>query len=174
MQKIGIYPGTFDPVHSGHIAFSLEALRIFDLDEVVFLPEALPRGKPTATVISKRILQLNDAIASVKAARVMNLKGSRFTVRETLPELYQLFGSSQLTLLVGSDVVQTFLYRWDDLDMLLGRMKLAIGMRAGDTPDEMIAIMNSLESRYNIPITYELVFTQYDDVSSSRLKNVRA
>ena len=45
MARIGIYAGTFDPVHAGHVAFALQSLEAAKLDRVYFLPERRPRGK---------------------------------------------------------------------------------------------------------------------------------
>jgi cytidyltransferase-like protein len=49
MKHIGIYPGSFDPVHEGHFAFAKAALETGRLDTVIFLPEMKPRGKPQVT-----------------------------------------------------------------------------------------------------------------------------
>ena len=48
-KSVGIYSGTFDPVHTGHVAFALEAAQVANLQKVVFLPEETPREKtPTS------------------------------------------------------------------------------------------------------------------------------
>jgi len=170
-QKIGIYPGTFDPVHAGHIAFGNETLKMCGLDEIIFLPDPSPRGKSNATHASERLILLNEATASIENIRVVALGNETFTVHKTLPKLREQFGDSELTLLVGSDVVRTFLYRWEGLDILLRQVSLAIGMRNGDSPDEMELIINELENEHGITIPYELIVTQYADVSSSQLKS---
>jgi nicotinate-nucleotide adenylyltransferase len=170
-RKIGIYPGTFDPIHAGHIAFGGKALEMCSLDEIILLPDPSPRGKSNVTHISERVTLLNEATSSIKNVRVLHLGNETFTVHKTLPKLREQFDDSELTLLVGSDVVRTFLYRWEGLDVLLRQMSLAIGMRSGDSPDEMKLIINELEDEYSITIPYELIVTQYADVSSSQLKS---
>lgn len=170
-RKIGIYPGTFDPVHSGHIAFSGETLKLCELDEIIFLPDPMPRGKSDVTPISKRVALLNEALAPTSNIQVMQLGDETFTVHQTLPILRKQFNDCELTLLIGSDIVRTFLYRWEGLDVLLRQMPLAIGMRTNDSPDEIRAIMRELENEHNMNISYELITTQYADISSSQLRN---
>ncbi len=170
VYKVGIYPGTFDPPHEGHLAFAREAVRVGKLDEVLFLPEILPRGKPNATTISKRVALLEEAIRSVENARVVQLEGGQFTVRDTLPRLREFVGESELTLLLGSDIVQTFSYRWEDLEVLLSQVSLAIGMRSGVTQGEIILFMEELRKQYRTPISYRLVSTEYAGLSSSQVR----
>ena len=62
VKRIGIFAGTFDPVHKGHISFALQAIEAAGLDEVVFLPEPRPRHKQSVTDQSHRIAMINLAI----------------------------------------------------------------------------------------------------------------
>jgi nicotinate-nucleotide adenylyltransferase len=45
MKKIGIFAGTFDPIHEGHVAFAQAVLADLSLDKIYFLPERQPRRK---------------------------------------------------------------------------------------------------------------------------------
>jgi nicotinate-nucleotide adenylyltransferase len=173
-QRIGIYPGTFDPVHQGHLAFAAEAMRQCKLDEILFLPEASPRGKPEVSPIDVRIASLVKVVQTLQAAKVIRLDHSQFTTARTLPALMRLCGNAELTLLVGSDVARTLSYRWDDLDILLRSTSLAIGLRAGDTHEQMTAIILDLQDRYDLPISCKLIKTEYDTLSSTQLRNERA
>jgi nicotinate-nucleotide adenylyltransferase len=173
-RRIGIYPGSFDPVHPGHIALSIETMRACALDEVVFLPERLPRNKPDVTDITQRITLLEQATAATTKLRVVRLGSERFTVQDTLPELRQEFEGADLTLLVGSDVAHTFIYRWDGLDVLLGEVSLAIGLRDTDTREDMSMIMRRLEEELALPIAYTLIDTEHSHMSSSQLRGGKA
>jgi nicotinate-nucleotide adenylyltransferase len=170
-RRAGIYSGTFDPIHPGHVAFAEEAMRVCCLDEVIFIPEQKPRGKDHVTNISHRIALIEYATEAIAGLRVVRLASEQFNVEQTLPELHQAFGDSSLTLLVGSDTVRTFLYRWEGLDTLLTDVSLAIGVRSNDSPDEITTIMSQLEHDYGIPIDYTLIFTQEADMASSQIRN---
>ncbi|HEV7453716.1 MAG TPA: adenylyltransferase/cytidyltransferase family protein [Candidatus Saccharimonadales bacterium] len=171
LQRIGIYPGTFDPVHAGHIALAQETLRVCRLDEIIFLPEQSPRAKQNVTGLAQRVALLNQALAATEGLRVVRLKAGRFTVTGTLPEVRQLFPDAELTLLVGSDVVRTFLYRWPGLEILLAEVRLAVGLRNHDTSEQMAAIVTELEQRHNSTIPYALIRTPHTHVSSSHFRN---
>lgn len=170
-RRTGIYSGTFDPVHPGHIAFAEEAMQACSLDEVIFIPEQNPRGKEHVTDISHRIALIERATEAIAGLRVVQLASEQFNVAQTLPELHRTFGDSNLTLLVGSDIARTFLYRWDGLDTLLTDVSLAIGMRSNDDPDEIATIMNRLAHDYGIPIDYTLISTPEADIASSQIRN---
>ena len=45
MKKIGVFGGTFDPIHIGHIYIAYEAYKILELDEVIFMPAGNPPHK---------------------------------------------------------------------------------------------------------------------------------
>jgi nicotinate-nucleotide adenylyltransferase len=61
-NRIGIYSGTFDPVHSGHISFALQSLKAAKLDKVYFLPERRPRNKQQVEHFGHRVAMLKRAI----------------------------------------------------------------------------------------------------------------
>jgi len=169
-RKIGIYPGTFDPLHDGHLAFATQALEVCGLDEVMFLPEALPREKPNVSSIQERVAHMNAATKHINDMNVIHLSNDRFTVRDTLPLLREQFSDSELSLFVGSDVVQTFLYRWENLDAILREMPIVIGMRAGHTSNEMATVIDRLEKDYGFAIRYTLIFAPYAGMSSSQIR----
>lgn len=170
-KNVGIYPGTFDPIHQGHISFALETLRACALDQVVFLPEPTPRGKDTVSAITDRIERTEQAIKGITGLSIFSPSSSQFTVRDTLPELRRKFGDAELTLLVGSDIVRTFQHRWQDLDLLLKDVSLAIGMRAEDTENDIVTIIKHLEKQYDIVIRYTLVTTPDNHRASSHVRN---
>lgn len=127
-MRIGIYPGTFDPVHEGHIAFALKAKAICQLDQVVFLPETNPRGKTGVTTLSERIEQLRAALSDYPFFSIEEITVSPFTVQTTLPQLRSLHPSADLTLLVGSDVYQ-HINDWPGAAELIRSVDLAVGIR---------------------------------------------
>ncbi len=103
-QKIGIYPGVFDPVHSGHVSFALQAIQESRLEEVYFLPERKPQGKPGAEHYGHRVAMLRQAIQPHNKLQMVELVDKQFTVRKTLTKLRQVFGDAQLVFLMGADM----------------------------------------------------------------------
>ena len=62
--RIGVMGGTFDPIHHGHLVAASEVQRVFDLDEVVFVPTGEPPHKTTASSAEHRYLMTVIATAS--------------------------------------------------------------------------------------------------------------
>jgi nicotinate-nucleotide adenylyltransferase len=147
-RRIGIYSGTFDPVHIGHITFGQAALTTCRLDEVVFIPESAPRNKTAVTDLNHRLAMLNYAVAPHKKLRALTLDTPRFTIAETLPLLRRMFSGAELTLLIGSDAAKTLLYRWEGLEQLLPEVRFAVGLRGSDTPRDITKVMKQVELIY--------------------------
>jgi cytidyltransferase-like protein len=66
-SRIGIYSGTFDPVHAGHMAFALQAMQEAKLDRLYFLPERRPRYKQGVEHFAHRVAMLERAILKNQA-----------------------------------------------------------------------------------------------------------
>lgn len=163
-RSIGLYPGTFDPIHSGHIAFALAAIEACNLDEVFFLPENNPRAKQHVTALSHRKELIKKAIQTYPSLRTIDVSSSQFTVHETLPELRERFVGSELTLLIGSDVARS-ITQWPKVDTLLKEVHLAIGMRAEDSEMEIKASLQS------IPTQVTFITTHLAAMTSSQIRN---
>jgi nicotinate-nucleotide adenylyltransferase len=52
LRRVGIYGGTFDPVHNGHVEVARRVLQFFELDEVIFVPACVPPHKRNANITS--------------------------------------------------------------------------------------------------------------------------
>lgn len=166
MKRIGIYSGTFDPVHIGHASFAMAAAQACTLDRVAFLPEPKPREKQQVTPLAYRSDMLRLATQDYTQFEVIELPFEQFSVHYTLPLLRSEFRDCQLVLLVGSDVVQTFAYRWDNLPELLGTVELAIGLRDGIKQAQIQAVLDSL----GVPVRATFVQTGHGHVASSHAR----
>jgi nicotinate-nucleotide adenylyltransferase len=138
VARIGIFAGTFDPVHNGHVAFALAAMNGCRLDSVVFLPEREPRGKRNVTPIRHRAAMVECVVARQPGFRLLQLAEPQFDVRATLPQLQRRFVGDELFLMVGSDVAAHIMH-WDGAEELLAAMKVVVGQRAGDPPPQLPA-----------------------------------
>jgi len=174
MARIGIFSGTFDPVHTGHIAFALAAVTTGKLDRVVLLPESEPRGKQQVSPLPQRLAMLQLAVADYPSLEVLELGGRRFNVNDTLPELIQRYPGDSLSLLLGSDVVETFTYRWPGLERLLRAMELLIAVRSQQSRAEVEQRLQSLEQAYpGVRVRYVFVDSAHSYVASSQVRMTR-
>lgn len=168
-----MYSGTFDPVHQGHVMFCRAAIEACKLDEVWLLPERRPRAKTAVTPYKERVHMAELAIADDSNMHLLQLSDQQFSVQKTLPQLTQRFTDDELFLLLGSDVVQTFTYRWEGLRELLKTVWVIIGMREGDDKDEVQSILQQLQLEYSVPLRYTIIASPRHHLASLRIRRQR-
>lgn len=137
-NKIGIYSGSFDPVHLGHITFALQAIEEAGLDQVFFLPERVPRNKVGYEHFGHRVAMIKRSIKPHPKLGLIELDDKTFSVRKTLPALERLLTDSDLVFLFGSDKVEG-IARWPDGQKFLNRAEIVIGLRQGSSLKKVIA-----------------------------------
>lgn len=147
MSKIGIFSGTFDPVHGGHIAFALDAIKAAALDKVYLLPEARPRRKQGVTHYAHRLAMLKLALKPYAKLDVMELPDKQFNVTRTLPRIKKKLPDSELHLLIGSDTLG-FLNtgQWPDTELLLSQVKLIVGVRSSHDAEVSKRLLEEMNS----------------------------
>lgn len=164
LARIGIYAGTFNPVHAGHIAFALQSIVAANLDMVYFMPERRPRDKETVEHFGHRMAMLRRAIEPHTKLGLLDLVDVNFSVKRTLPQLKQEFPGSRLVFLVGSDVAPT-MPNWPHINQLLKISELVVGVRAGH---EMSLLKAEIASWSVAPLTVT-IFDSYAPSVSSRI-----
>jgi len=112
---IGIFGGTFDPVHLGHIQPALDVKQALSLDELRFIPCSIPahRDVPTASA-EQRVTMLQAAIdgqdGCIIDERELNRQGISYMV-DTLKSIHQDFNDKRLCLIIGMDAFMG-LHKW--------------------------------------------------------------
>lgn len=164
MSRIGIYAGTFDPVHTGHIAFALQSLNEAKLDKIYFMPERRPRAKQHVEHFAHRVAMLKQATKPHPKFEVLELVDISFSIDRTLSKLRTLFAGDQLVFLFGSDVIQT-LPAWPKAERLLKTTELVVGIRK--TEDKQA--VNDLISSWTIKPKNTYIIDSYAPHISSRM-----
>lgn len=141
-MRIGVYAGTFDPVHSGHVTFALQALKAAQLDKVYFMPERRPRNKQQVEHFGHRAAMLSRAVKPYPEFEVLELVDISFSAERTLPRLRQLFPEAELVFLFGSDVIAG-LGSWPNVESILKDNELVIGLRFQDNRDDIRKIIEN-------------------------------
>lgn len=109
MKKIGIFGGTFNPIHLGHLRSAEEIREMFHLSQVIFVPSSDPPHKNKKAILpgSVRVRMVRLAIAEhphfTLSELELNRSGKSYSV-ETLAAFRRLFGKrSSLYFIVGLD-----------------------------------------------------------------------
>jgi nicotinate-nucleotide adenylyltransferase len=150
MPPIGIFGGTFDPIHFGHLRLAEDMADALDLERVLFIPAGQPphRGTPR-TAARHRLEMVRRAIAGnprfVADAREVQRPQPSYTV-DTLTALRAERGNEQaLWLLLGADAFLG-LPGWHDWRRLFGLANIAVAERPGARLMQSGAIMEPLKS----------------------------
>lgn len=114
MGRIGIYGGTFNPPHAGHVEAARQAIARLKLDQLLLIPAGHPPHKDLpdyAPTAQERLELVRLAVRDIPKAQVVDLEVSRegksYTV-DTLQTLRQSYEDDQLFLLMGTDMFLSF------------------------------------------------------------------
>lgn len=109
LRRVAIYGGTFDPVHNGHIEVARRVLKLFELDEVIFVPACVPPHKRNANITSAFHRFAMLALATEQDRRLListielDSPEEPFAV-ETVERIRSTLGDqSELFFLMGAD-----------------------------------------------------------------------
>jgi nicotinate-nucleotide adenylyltransferase len=143
-SRIGIFGGTFDPVHFGHLAAAEEARWGLALDRVVFVPNwHQPLKRRGAVSPAHRLAMVELAIAGNASFATSDVElrraGSSYTL-DTLRALRQAWGSTvELFFLLGADAVATF-GTWHRPAEILELAHLVVMSRSGEREPDWDAL----------------------------------
>ena len=134
ISRIGVYGGTFDPIHFGHLRPALEVMEACHLDQVRFVPCSVPvhREAPLASA-EDRLAMIQRAIEPVSAfvldRREILRAGPSYMV-DTLASLREAFPEAQLVLILGQDAFAQF-HRWHRWQKILALASVVVTRRPG-------------------------------------------
>ncbi len=134
--SIGLYGGSFDPIHIGHLRTALEVKQQLNLDELRFIPTGNPPHRSRAKVDAvHRLAMLELAIAEAPGLvidrREIDAQKPSYTF-ETLQSIQNDYPQAELTLIIGTDQFSVFdtWHRWQELLQLV---QVAVMERPGES-----------------------------------------
>ena len=131
MARIGIYGGTFNPPHIGHIRAAQHAVQALGLDELLLVPDRIAPHKviPSGTANPQQRLEMvRLAAKDLDKAKVLDLElkreGPSYTYL-TMEELKQQYPHDELVLLMGTDMFLS-LMTWKNPEIILSHAALGV------------------------------------------------
>lgn len=173
MKKIGVYGGTFDPVHNGHVSLAIDAVDMVSLDAVIFMPvyiQPFKQGKKLADGTDRlRMLELaaEDHPALAVSDYEMKSEGVSYTYKtlRMLKDVYE--EEDKIFFLCGTD---SFLKieTWMNAEELLDSYSYIVGTRPGYKEEELKETIERIRADHGTEIVK--IKNRQVDVSSTLIR----
>ena len=177
MERIGIYGGTFNPPHIGHIRAAEQAAKALQLDRLLLIPDRIAPHKimPAGSASPRQRLEmLRIAAADLPCAEVSDLElqreGPSYTYLTVL-ELHRQYPDAKLTLIMGTDMFLSF-DRWRNPDLITAHAGLGVLYR-GDK-GEIAAIRAKKAEMEEKGVEVTLIENPVIAISSTQLRRMIA
>lgn len=175
MARIGIYGGSFNPPHVGHILAAGEFCQKLELDKLLLIPAAipphkeLPQGSPSASV---RAELLRLAARQLPAAEVdtveLEREGASYTV-DTLRALRVKYPDDTLYLCMGTDMLESF-SAWREPEQIARMATVVMAHRADADSAELEKIAEDFAQKYGYrPV---MLKNEFVDISSTHVRRL--
>jgi len=131
VERVGLFGGTFDPVHLGHLILAEAALEELDLDRIIFLPAAtspFKQERPPGASNSQRLEMLRKAVAGEPRFSVDDRELHREAPSYTIDTVRSMLGyhpGVRFLFLIGADNLKD-LHRWHEIGELRNLVDFAV------------------------------------------------
>lgn len=167
--RLGIFGGTFDPPHVGHVRVARDVADALALDRVLWIPAGVPPHKDAAGITDGdvRLEMVRAAAQADPRFQVVDLEvrrtGPSYTV-DTLRALAADNPGAELNLIVGADQVRTFEHGWKEPLEILRLATLVLMDREGEAAPLVAPDLPGMERAVHVAVTRV-------DVSSSQVRS---
>jgi len=151
-MRIGIFGGTFDPIHFGHLWFAEYTREKFNLNKIFFIPNKNPPHREAPKATSKQryemvlLATLDNPYFEVLPIE-LEREGISYMV-DTVKDLSSYFVEDELFLLIGKDAFKDFL-SWKDPYQIIEKTKIIIGSRGyQEFTKELQHFIKTFENRF--------------------------
>ncbi len=179
-MKIGIYGGTFNPPHLGHMAAAKTAAQVLGLDKLILIPAAepphkqLPEGSATPEQRLDMVRLMADNLNMPGVVQVSDVElrrqGKSYT-SDTLTAIKALYPEAELWLLMGTDMFLT-VQNWHKPERIMELAGICAFGRTEQDGEELFAPQREfLQEKYNARLT-TITLPGLVDISSTQLREV--
>lgn len=163
LPRIGIYSGSFDPVHVGHIVFALKAQKVAGLEEIYFVPERRPLIGAEPEHYVHRSVMLKHALKPYRQFKIFDLPDARLTSK-SLSRVIETMSAADFSLLTTASEL---LWHEGELPALYQKMHLVVAVTSHAQMAEVLTRISSSDHLFG-NITFIDIGT--DHVSSTAIR----
>lgn len=178
-MKIGVYGGTFDPPHMGHMKSARAAMDLLELDKLLFIPARIPPHKalPTVTASPEARFEMTalmaDGMGLKERVEVVDIELRRFGDKsytvDTLETLREQYPDDELWFLMGSDMFLTVL-NWYQSERIVKLANIGAFARSNeDNLDMLLFHAGALERGYGAKVKL-LPLPEVTEISSTEIR----
>jgi len=134
-MRIGLFGGSFDPVHSAHLALARTALSTLGLNQVQLIPAGQPwQRAPLGATPAQRLAMLNLALGNTPGLVINSIEIERNGPTYTIETLEAMPTGPEYFWILGADQLVNFCtwHRWQDV---VNRVTLVVAQRPGSDPN---------------------------------------
>ncbi len=175
MTRVGIFGGTFDPIHQGHLVIAEQVAQTLGLAWVIFVPGGVPPHKPASSIKASAEDRLNMVEAATEGNdkffvdRVEIDAGRPMYSVETVPLIKERHKGDEWFFVAGADEVSKLL-SWKEPDKLLEEAVMVAATRPGYDVSKLDHLAEALENFDKIiPVECTLM-----DISASGIRRMLA
>ncbi|NOD97274.1 nicotinate-nucleotide adenylyltransferase [Ruegeria sp. HKCCD6228] len=150
-QVVGLFGGSFDPPHQGHVHVTLEAMKAFGLDRVWWLVSpGNPLKERGPAPMDRRMAAARNVMQHprVEVTDIEALTGTRATA-DTLTALQRLYPQVRFVWLMGADNLAQF-HRWKDWRVIMDSVPVGVVARPGDRISARMSRAARVYAKYRI------------------------
>jgi len=171
MKKYGIFGGTFNPIHYGHLMVVEYLKEELQLDKVLFIPTGNPPHKELDVSAEDRYKMVDIAISSNPDFEISDIETKRVKLSysvDTILELKKIYTDAKLYFLIGLDTLYQ-LKTWKKIDELSKEIEFVVALRPKYiNPEEIDKELKFLEDNYDTKVT--IIHTPLYEISSTELR----
>ncbi len=178
-MRIGIYGGTFDPIHLGHMAAAKTVVEELGLDRLLLIPAAIPPHKALkkhSAAAEHRLAMTRLAAESLCMKEIevtdleMRREGPSYTV-DTLREIHAEYPEAELWLMVGTDMLESFASWREPAEILRLAGLCAFGRNEEDTEKSLSVHAEKLQGLYPGAKLRVLTLPNLVEISSTEVRD---
>jgi len=175
MKKIGLFGGTFDPIHIGHIAVAMQVKVQFNLDKIIFIPSGKPPHKAIPEASSNyRYEMVKLAVSNhdnFECSIVeINREGFSYAIDTVKHYKENKYQNDEIYYITGVDIMESFL-DWKDPYELLNLCNFIVVARPGYSLDNLKnGILGKVLDKYQSKIF--LIEIKEADISATKIREM--
>lgn len=173
-MKVGIFGGTFNPIHTGHLVVAQDAMEALRLSRVMFIPSANPPHKSPESLApaSHRLQMIRAAIRGDDRFFVSDIEikrgGKSYSV-DTLRELRRQHPRTDWFFIIGSDSFKD-LHSWREIETLAQLCQFVIVERPNFEMEKMSACRVGLDAATFKRVSRHQLRAHLVDISSTEIR----